>query len=478
MLFNSIGFALFLPTVFILYWFVAGNNLKKQNILLLAASYFFYGCWDYRFLLLLLFSTVLDFFTGIRIDRAAKPSARKAWLLVSVCINLGLLGFFKYYNFFIENFTALLRHAGYRGGAYMLNIILPVGISFYTFHGLSYVFDLYRRKIKPSTNFINYAVFVGFFPLLIAGPIERAMHLLPQVERPRHFDQARASDGLRQILWGLFKKMVIADNCAFYTDNVYAHIASQPGSTLLLSSILFSLQIYADFSGYSDIAIGTGKLLGFDILRNFAYPYFSRDIAEFWRRWHMSLTSWFRDYLYIPLGGSTCGKGRTIRNIMIVFLVSALWHGARWTYICWGVIHALFFLPLLLSNSNRKHITIAAQGRFLPSLKEALQIIVTFGMVSFAWIFFRAETMEQARSYISRLFSASFFQRPQPFNPFAGLAILLLMAVEWMGREQEYALAGMGLKWSRYIRWSLYYSIIALILLTSGRTQQFIYFQF
>lgn len=477
MLFNSIAFAVFLPVVFMLYWGLAGKNLRWQNLLLLAASYFFYGCWDYRFMFLLLFSTGLDYFTGLQIERSARASARKAWLVISVVINLGLLGFFKYYNFFVENFTGLLHAFGYRGSTWLLHIILPLGISFYTFHGLSYVFDIYRNKIKPTHSFIDYAVFVSFFPLLVAGPIERAGHLLPQVQKPRLFSRALATDGLRQILWGLFKKMVIADGCAQYVDYVHNFPERAAGSDSLMAAVFFSFQIYADFSGYSDIAIGTGKLLGFDLLRNFSYPYFSRDIAEFWRRWHISLTSWFRDYLYIPLGGSRGTKAATIRNIIIVFLVSGLWHGASWTFICWGAIHVLLFLPLLYGNRNRQHLDIVARGRSLPSLRDAFNIACTFALTSFAWIFFRSDSLAKASGLISKLFSRSLLHIPAlPVTLI--LVLVLFVCIEWKGREQPYAIAGLGVTWPRAIRWTFYYILVIAMFYIAPKTQQFIYFQF
>jgi alginate O-acetyltransferase complex protein AlgI len=367
MLFNSLLYALFFAAVFILYWLVANKNLKLQNILLLAASYFFYASWDYRFLLLLIFSTFLNFFTGLKIHQADHPHERKLWLWLTVIINLSVLGVFKYYNFFAESFAAAMTHAGFAVSPWTFNILLPLGISFYTFHGLSYVFDIYRNKIKPTHDFIDYGVFVGFFPLLIAGPIERAAHLLPQIQRPRTFDYNQTVDGLRQILWGLFKKIVIADNCGTHVNAIFENPEAYSSSTLLWGAILFSFQIYGDFSGYSDIATGSARMLGFDLLRNFAYPYFSRDMAEFWRRWHMSLNTWLRDYLYIPLGGSKGSRWKVSRNIFIIFLASGLWHGANWTFLVWGFIHALFFLPLLLTGRHRKHLDTVAAGKFWPS---------------------------------------------------------------------------------------------------------------
>ena len=378
MLFNSLGFALFFPVVFFLYWFVARNNLKAQNFILLVSSYFFYACWDYRFLFLLVFSTFLDYYTGIKIHEAGSRASKRLWLLISVVVNLGFLGFFKYYNFFVESFAEVMNSVGFKPDIWTLNIILPVGISFYTFHGMSYVFDIYNNKVVPRKNFVNYSVFVSYFPLLVAGPIERATHLLPQVESPRHFDYSKAVDGMRQILWGFFKKIVIADNCATYVNMIFDNYQDQTGSTLVLGALFFAFQIYGDFSGYSDIALGTSRLLGIELLRNFAYPYFSRDIAEFWRRWHISLSSWFRDYLYIPLGGSKGGLWRNVRNTFIIFLVSGFWHGANWTFIAWGALNAIYFLPLLLLKRNRSNLDMVAQGRIFPSLRDATGMVLTF----------------------------------------------------------------------------------------------------
>jgi D-alanyl-lipoteichoic acid acyltransferase DltB (MBOAT superfamily) len=302
MLFNSIAYALFLPCVFFLYWFVAKSR-RQQNVLLLLTSYFFYGAWDWRFLFLLAFSTFLDYYTGLKIHQSGSKNGRRTWLLISVLVNLGFLGFFKYYNFFIASFGSMLGTVGLSANFTTLSLILPVGISFYTFHGLSYVFDIYNKKIEPTTNFVDYSLFVSFFPLLVAGPIERATHLLPQIKSERTFAYSKAVDGLRQILWGLFKKIVIADSCAVYANEIFTSSANYSGATLVLGAFFFAFQIYGDFSGYSDIALGSARLFGIELLRNFAFPYFSRDIAEFWRRWHISLSSWFRDYLYIPLGG-------------------------------------------------------------------------------------------------------------------------------------------------------------------------------
>ncbi len=477
MLFNSLNFAIFLPIVYLLYWFVF-RKLKHQNILLLVASYFFYACWDYRFLFLLMFSTVLDYFTGIKMHEAKSAAGKKFWFWLSIGVNLGFLGFFKYYNFFAESFAEGLAGLGMHVDIWMLNVILPVGISFYTFHGLSYVIDIYYERIKPERNFVDYSVFVSFFPLLVAGPIERATHLLPQIQRPRRFNYANTVDGLRQILWGLFKKIVIADNCAEYANLIFNNSDAHSGSTLVMGALFFTFQIYCDFSGYSDIALGTARLFGIDLLRNFAFPYFSRDIAEFWRRWHISLSTWFRDYLYVPLGGSRGGTWMKVRNTFIIFLVSGFWHGANWTFIAWGLINAIYFLPLLLSNRNRNNLGIVAEGRTLPTPREFLAIAVTFALTVFAWIFFRAESLTHAFSYIGGIFEPGLFSMPA-YLPLSILSLLaFFIVIEWLGREQQYALARFGFTWPRPMRWSFYYVLVIFILLFMGKEQEFIYFQF
>ncbi|MGZ4081077.1 MAG: MBOAT family O-acyltransferase [Bacteroidia bacterium] len=478
MLFNSLNFALFFPTVFILYWFVFSKNLRLQNLLLLVASYFFYACWDYRFLFLLIFSTLLDYFTGIKIAEASNKTTKRTWLWISIGINLGFLGAFKYYNFFAESFAGLLSQAGFQTHFWSLKIILPVGISFYTFHGLSYVLDIFNNKIKPEKNFVDYSVFVSFFPLLVAGPIERATHLLPQIQKERKFDYSKAVDGLRQILWGLFKKMVIADNCAEYANMIFNSPEGLNGSTLFTGALFFTFQIYCDFSGYSDIALGAARLLGIELLRNFAFPYFSRDIAEFWRRWHISLSSWFRDYLYIPLGGSRVSTLKQIRNTFIIFIVSGFWHGANWTFIAWGALNAIYFLPLLLLKKNRNNLEIVAQGRLFPSVKEFHQIGITFLITVFAWIFFRAENISAAFNYISQMMSKSILSIPQVRPVSLIIPLIFFVAIEWLGRENKYAIEKLGFKWPRPLRWGFYYSLVIAVYMMGGKEQQFIYFQF
>lgn len=482
MLFNSLDFVIFLPIVFVLYW-AMNKNFRAQNFLLIVASYFFYACWDYRFLFLLMFSTGLDYFSGIMMERSRSKREKQTWFWISVIINLGFLGIFKYYNFFVESFADGLSLLGFQANFATLSVILPVGISFYTFHGLSYVIDIYNDKIKAERNFIDYAVFVSFFPLLVAGPIERATHLLPQIQRRRVFNYPQAVDGLKQILWGFFKKIVIADNCAQFANLIFESPESYSGSTLVLGALFFTFQIYCDFSGYSDIALGVARLFGVELLRNFAFPYFSRDIAEFWRRWHISLTTWFRDYLYIPLGGSRGGTWMKVRNTFIIFLVSGFWHGANWTFIVWGLLNAIYFIPLLLAEKNRANIDIVAQGRFFPSFREFTGIVITFSLSVLAWIFFRAESIGHAITYISGIFNKSLFSVPEFRGLKAAMVTLILVAgfmlVEWLGRDQQYALAKLGSKYSRPVRWVMYSVIIFFIgMYMQTEETPFIYFQF
>ena len=463
-----------------LYWFATKGKRKPQNWLLLAASYYFYACWDYRFLFLLIFSTLLDYYTGIKMHDAASRQSRKIWLWISIGINLGFLGFFKYYNFFVTSFADALTSLGLHANVSTLNVILPVGISFYTFHGLSYVIDIYYNKIKPERDFVDYSLFVSFFPLLVAGPIERATHLLPQIKRDRVFDFNKASDGIRQIIWGFFKKIVIADNCAEYVNTVFGNAGSHTGSTLLMAALFFAFQIYCDFSGYSDIALGTARLLGFDLLRNFAFPYFSRDIAEFWRRWHISLSSWFRDYLYIPLGGSKVGTLTKVRNTFIIFVVSGFWHGANWTFIIWGLLNAIYIMPSILFKSNRNHLDIVAEGKIFPSIKEVFAMLLTFTLTLFAWIFFRADTVPAAFSYIGGIFNASLFTIPYKLNTDFLVIIILFFSLEWIQRSKHHALQFSQIKGLRYYAIAALCSIVVWSIFLWGNfgNKAFIYFQF
>ncbi len=458
------------------------KSLRWQNALILFASYFFYGWWSWGFMILLGVSTLLDYTYGFWV---ASPNRKKAklFLWLSIINNLGILGVFKYYNFFAGEIKNGLELLSIHTNPLLLDIMLPVGISFYTFHGMSYVFDIYRNKQKPVSNFIDYAVFVSFFPLLVAGPIERANHLLPQVQKPRTFNYIQLVEGCRLILWGLFKKVIIADSLAIAVDQVYGNYANETGFTLIVAAISFSFQIYCDFSGYSDVALGTAKLFGFELLSNFRFPYFSRDIAEFWRRWHISLSSWFRDYLYIPLGGSKLGKAKAVRNTFIIFIVSGFWHGASWNFILWGTIHAIGFLPLLLLNRNRKHVSeVVAQNRSLPNVRELIQMLATFAFVTFAWIFFRAESLGESVGFIQHLISdiaknpAQLLSVPRLKTPF--ISIVLIIAMDWWIRRDERQIRTPK---NVYVRWFIYILLLSLVLgeiLGNEGENSFIYFQF
>lgn len=477
MLFNSINFAIFLPIIFILYWFFFSKNNSTQNALLILASYYFYSCWDWRFLFLLIFSTLLDFLTAIKVEKSKSEKSRKVWFWLSVIVNLGFLAVFKYYNFFASSFAILLNNFGLKTSPLLLNVILPVGISFYTFHGLSYVIDIYYKRIKAEQNFIDYALFVSYFPLLVAGPIERATHLLPQVKIKREFNFEKAKEGINQIIWGLVKKIVIADSCQVYTDEIFNNYQSMNSLSLILGSIYFAFQIYGDFSGYSDIALGTSKLFGIELLKNFNYPYFSRDIAEFWRRWHISLSSWFKDYVYIPLGGSQGSKIFQIRNVFIIFLISGFWHGANWTYLAWGFINAMYFLPLLIFNKNRNNIENLNVKYNIQSLKSLFSIFLTFGLTCLAWIFFRAKSITEAISYCSRIiFNRNFtseYLSIERYNYELILLIAIFVIIEWFNRKKIEPISG------KYCYFKIAISIIAIIALgIFSDYKKFIYFQF
>lgn len=478
MLFNSLEFSIFLPIVFLLYWFVFHKRLKYQNILIVIVSYIFYGWWDYRFLTLIALSTVVDFVIGKNLAKQNNHSIKKGLLWLSIGFNLLVLGFFKYCNFFIESFIDAFSLFGKNFQFEGLSIVLPVGISFYTFQTLSYTIDVYRNKIEPTHNFYSFAAFVSFFPQLVAGPIERASNLLPQFSKKRIFDYKKASDGVKQILWGLFKKILIADNCAEYVNYIFDNSDNLSGSTLLLGAILFAFQIYGDFSGYSDIAIGVARLFGFNLMQNFAFPYFSRNIGEFWRRWHISLSTWFRDYVYIPLGGSRGTKAQTIKNTLIIFLVSGFWHGANWTFIIWGCIHALLFLPLILTNNNRNHLNIVAQHQILPSISDSIKILFTFLLTVLAWVFFRAENVSQASQYIVNICSSSLFQEPEILPRKEIILIFCFIVIEWLGRTGAYGIQHTFKKQRKIIRYLFYYILIFSIIWFRGKEQTFIYFQF
>ena len=484
MLFNSVQFAIFLPIVFLLYWFVfdrfiskSKNLLKWQNAFVVVASYVFYGWWDWRFLLLIAFTSFCSWGSGLLIGKADSKKKAKAWMWLNIILNLGILATFKYYDFFATEFARLF-HISTEG--LLLKVILPVGISFYTFQALSYSIDIYRGKIEPTKDIVAFFAFISFFPQLVAGPIERATNLLPQFLKKREFNYDTAVDGMRQILWGLFKKIVVADNCAVYVDQVFSSYQTHSGSTLLLAAIFFTFQIYGDFSGYSDIAIGTAKLFGIKLMRNFNVPYFSRDIAEFWRRWHISLTTWFRDYVYIPLGGSRVSKAKVVRNTFIIFLLSGFWHGANWTFIAWGAYHAILFLPLILTGKNRKYTNQVAEGHILPTLKETGQMLLTFFLAMMGWIIFRAESIGMAWEYVCGMFNVSSLSVPWLINKAfyipAVIAILVMILLEWLTRSKQHGLSIENC--NVLVRWSIYSVLLLSIVFIGGQPAPFVYFQF
>jgi D-alanyl-lipoteichoic acid acyltransferase DltB (MBOAT superfamily) len=478
MIFNSYAYLLFLPIVFVLYWILFKKSYQLQNQLVLLASYFFYGWWSWRFLCLLLLCTALDFAYGFGVASKNKRKA-KLFLWLGLLNNLGILIVFKYYNFFILETQSALAQLGCYFQPILLKVALPIGISFYTFHGLSYIIDIYRRKQKPVKNVVDYALFVSFFPLLVAGPIERAHHLLPQIQKSRFFNYKQAVEGCKLILWGLFKKVVIADSLAIMVNDIFVNYTDYNGLVLIIGALAFSFQIYGDFSGYSDIAMGSAKLLGFELLSNFNYPYFSRNLAEFWRRWHISLTTWFRDYLYIPLGGSQAGKLKTIRNILLIFLVSGFWHGANWNFLAWGVIHACGYGTIIFFNLHRKPLNeVVAQGHRFANIKELSQMTLTFVFVSFAWIFFRMSNVEAALSYLKRIQETLLIQ---PFSTNTikvtirtAVLIIPFISLEWFMRNSERSI----LDFKSPFRFVLYFLIFVLTMLHFGKQTTFLYFQF
>jgi alginate O-acetyltransferase complex protein AlgI len=483
MLFNSLEFLIFLPIVFILYWQVFKKQ-NIQNVFLLVISYVFYGWWDWRFLILIAFTSLLSYYSGILIQKYdSSKNTKRQILTLSVVVNLLILGIFKYYNFFGENLEVLFAQLGFKLDWVTLKVLLPVGISFYTFQALSYSIDVYQKKIEPTKDIVAYFAFVSFFPQLVAGPIERATNLLPQFYKKRKFNYALAVDGLRLMLYGFFKKIIIADNAATCVNSIFSNYSEMPASSLWLAAILFSFQIYGDFSGYSDIAIGTSRLFGFNLMTNFKKPYFSRDIAEFWRKWHISLTTWFRDYLYIPLGGSRAGKRRALINTIIIFLVSGFWHGANWTFIVWGLLHAMLFIPLLLNKKNRKHVDEVGEHSKFPTFRELLQMLKTFVIVTFLWIVFRSDTITDTWFFILRMFDFSTITSIPSKALSSGwgwyVFLILFVIIEWLSRKNEhgfYFMSNIKNSFAKnliYIVW-----IIILIYFSSGKPADFIYFQF
>lgn len=480
MLFNSIEFLFFLPVIFLSYWFIFKTR-KWKNLLIVIASYVFYGWWDWRFLLLITLTSICSYCCGIIIEQNKENKRIKHFsCAANITINLIILAIFKYYNFFLENLVVLCSIIGIQLDWVTLDIILPVGISFYTFQALSYTIDIYQEKIKPTRDIIEFFAFISFFPQLVAGPIERATNLLPQFQRDRHFDYAKAGDGMRQMLWGFFKKLVIADNCASIVNLYWDDYTNLSGIMLILLGVLFSFQIYCDFSGYSDIAIGCAKLFGINLMRNFNFPYFSRNISEFWRRWHISLTTWFRDYIYFPLGGSRCSMWKIIRNVFIVWSISGLWHGANWTFVCWGLYHASLLTIYNLLNINTKYKHTVAPNRLLPNFKETFQMLLTFCLAVVGWIVFRSEDLSQAIDFLTSIITHPLYNGEFIDGKKCLLAGVVLLFIEWLQREKQHTLQ-FGTNYIfkyRVIRWTVYYILVLIILISHGNSQTFIYFQF
>lgn len=484
MLFNSIDFLLFLPIVFTLYWAVFRKSVKLQNILIILASYLFYGWWDWRFLILILLSTLVDYFVGQQIYRTANEGKKsKYWLTVSVVFNVGLLGLFKYYNFFIDSFVDMFQIFGYQmKSTWTLRVILPVGISFYTFQTMSYSFDIYYKKLNPTKNFTAFVAFVAFFPQLVAGPIERASNLLSQITAHRKFNYDQAAGGLKLMLWGFFKKLVIADSLAPIVDDIFANYSDYPASTLILGVCLFSFQVYGDFSGYSDIAIGTAKLFGIELMSNFKFPNFSRNVAEYWQRWHVSLSTWFRHYLYIPMGGSKVSKLKSVRNICVIFLVSGFWHGANWTFIFWGGLHAIFYIPVFLMGRNRMYAdNVVGEKTFLPTILEVFQIVLTFSLVTFSRVFFRSPSIADSFNYLGQIgsnFSYQPYIHPMGYRMIDFYIMLAVFVIyEYIIRKDERNPFKFK---SRALRFLVYTVTVLGILLfySDDSNRSFIYFQF
>ena len=478
MIFNSLEFLVFLPVVWCLYWLLQ-KRLRLQNLLVVVASYVFYGWWDWRFLILIAFTSGWSYVVGLLELRRWDARPSRLLLTISLLVNLGILGYFKYYNFFLDQAVALLDGIGFQPNVSSLKIILPVGISFYTFQALSYTIDVYRRNIRPTRDPVAFFAFISFFPQLVAGPIERATNLLPQFLRRKEFDYREAVLGCRQMLWGFFKKMVVADNCAVVVNQYLNDGQMDNGLMVLCCVFLFSIQIYGDFSGYSDIAIGVSKLFGVKLMRNFAFPYFARDIAEFWRRWHISLTTWFRDYLYIPLGGSRCSRWKMVRNTFVIFLVSGFWHGANWTFVCWGAFHALLFLPLLLGGRNRKYLTGVAEDRWYPTFGELGMMLKTLLLAMAGWLLFRATSLAEAGRWVADIFTFTGYALSETF-PHAGRVVFPMIGVmffcEWLNRREPFGFARYP-RWT-WLRWLMYFGVVTLIVFYAPGSQTFIYFQF
>lgn len=483
MVFNSIPFTVFFLVFFFLYWFVFKRNLNAQNLLLLAGSYFFYAWWDWRFLLLLIGVSMLNYYLGIQIPKTKNNGKRKVLLLIGLLQGIGALVFFKYFNFFITSFVDAFQFFNVHLNLRTIRIILPLGISFYTFRTLSYLLDIDKGKIEPTTDWVVFFSYVAFFPSLISGPIDRATLLVPQLEKKRVFSYDMAVDGFRQILWGLFKKLVVADNCGIYTNQVWDNFDTMPASSLILGLFLYTIQIYADFSGYSDMAIGFARLIGFKITKNFDFPFFTQNIAEFWQRWHISLTSWMTEYVFTPLSirFRDWGNNGLILAILINFFIIGIWHGANWTFVVFGLLHGSYYIPLILQGKIFKRKK-SLKGKLIPSFTEFRNMVGVFLMAMVGFVIFRSDNMTQAIEFYKNMFSMSAFTLPQVEGKLGALITLgfvfVMMLIEWMGKSGNYAIERVGQSMPKFARWTFYYVLILVIFFFSATSKEFIYFQF
>jgi alginate O-acetyltransferase complex protein AlgI len=479
MIFNSVTFLVFFTTFFLLYWLLANRNIKLQNILLLIGSYIFYGWADWRFLSLIIAVSLINFCLGRSIEKSSNPKIRQLLLYIGLIQGIGGLAFFKYYNFFVTSINDSFQILSIHINLQTLNLIVPIGISFFTFRTISYLLDISKGKIVAAKDWLVFFNYVSFFPSLLAGPIDKAKLLVPQLEQKRAFDYSKSVDGLRQILWGLFKKVAIADYCAPITDNIFENYQTLHGSALVLGAFLYTFQIYTDFSGYSDMAIGFARLLGFTITKNFAFPLFSQNIAEFWRKWHISLTSWLTEYVFTPLSITfrDLGKFGLILAIVINFTIIGIWHGPNWTYILFGFLHGCYYIPLILKGTMNKK-KVIAKDKLLPNLNELSNMLMTFTLVMFTFILFRSNSIGHALSYYSKIFNWSLFSLPEVSAVTGILLIIILVSIEWIGRDRNYAIENLfNIKRKAY-RWSFYLILSLIIFLFQGKQQAFIYFQF
>ena len=479
MLFNSLPFAAFFIIFFFLYWFVFNRKLKLQNLFLLIGSYVFYSWWDWRFLFLIIGNSLLNYLLGIYMDRIKNQKTKDLLMSIGTVAGIGSLIYYKYANFFIVSFVEAFSKFHIHLNIHTVNLVLPLGISFYTFRTLSYLFDINNGKMKPTSDWVAFFSFVAFFPCLLSGPIDRAKSLIPQLEKKREFTYDGAVDALRQILWGFFKKMVIADNLAPIANDIFEHYHRLPASTLVLGVFYSAIQLYTDFSGYSDMAIGIGRLLGFRVAKNFDYPFFAQSIPEFWRKWHISLTQWISDYVYTPLSLKfrDYGKLGVTMAIMINFTLIGMWHGASWRFVIFGMLNGVYLVPLILRGTINKNKKLDPNKPW-PSFAEFRNMLQTFVLINISIILFKAESVSQAVEFFGRIFSKSIIHYPKNAQPFFILVITLFLIIEWGQRNKQHVLEGLNLQMSKPVRWALYSFLIMSIMVFTGHEEPFIYFKF